>query len=92
MKDRPNKTFKAGARTERYVEAAIWKNTSPQGRPFFQIRFQVVYRTSGDFRTTASFTRADLYKLLECTVNALAFVAQEELRAADLPNVPSEDS
>ena len=63
------------------VEAAIWKNVSRGGDPFYSVTFERKYKDQEKWKSTASFGGDDL--LLLAKVADLAHTRLVELRSKD---------
>jgi len=63
------------------VEAAIWKNVSQGGDPFYSVTFERKYRDQDRWKSTASFGADEL--LLLAKVADLAHTRVVELRSKD---------
>jgi hypothetical protein len=76
-------TTKPVARVSIYpVSAAIWKNQSGKGEPFFSVTFQRSYKDdAGEYKNTDGFNASDL--LILAKVADLAHTQVLRLRAAD---------
>ena len=70
------------------VEAAIWRNRSSEGDPFYAVTFGRMYRDrEGQWKSSSSFNTDDLLTLAKAA--DLAHSKIVELRAADKqPNEP----
>lgn len=62
------------------VEAAIWPaENSSTGERFFNTKFQVQYKDGNDYVDTAYYSAWDIFNLIRCAMDALAFIRKQEL-------------
>jgi len=86
---RPNETTDTNAAREPVsrvklfpVEAAIWRNSTKEGEPFYAVTFGRVYRDrEGQWKSSSNFNADDLLTLAKAA--DLAHSRIVELRAAD---------
>lgn len=78
-KQKPVKTYFHGSK-DRKVECAIWENESRGGDTFHSVTFKLQYKEDGDYKDTTSFGAGDLYNLIRCATDAVAFLFFENVR------------
>ena len=80
MSDRePVKSYRHGSK-DRNVQAAIWKNETADGRTFHNVTFKLQYKDGGQWKDASSYGAGDLYNLIRCATDAVAFLFFELVR------------
>ncbi|MBI3657339.1 MAG: hypothetical protein HY232_13050 [Acidobacteria bacterium] len=69
---KPEKKFRIGA-----LSAAIWKNQTAEGKPFYSVTFERSYRSEDGVKSTDGFNHGDLLNVAQLATRAEAYLAEQ---------------
>ena len=71
--NKPEKTFRIGT-----VSAAVWKNSGAEGKPFYSVTFERLYRgDDGSFKSADGFNHGDLLNVAQLATRVEAYIAEQ---------------
>ena len=68
------------------MSVAVFENTSEEGKTFYKLSAQRVYRVGKDFKTSTSFSFTEVPTLLLVMQRAWKYISELETKAKDRDN------
>ena len=68
------------------MSVAVFENTSEEGKTFYKLSAQRVYRVGKDFKTSTSFSFTEVPTLLLVMQRAWNYISELETKAKDRDN------